>query len=145
MQSREIEQAIARKTVDLRREEAEALIWKFARAKGIAIAANPVALLDLLGGAVTDLALIRALANLYGLPMTSYEAGALWRKIILSSGALLLTELGSGLLLGLGKGAAALSSLENPRGSWPMAPRRSPRAASGATAPMSSDGLPRSI
>ncbi len=116
VQSRELEQAIARKTIDLRQAEAEALIWKFARAKGIAIAANPIALLDVLGGAVTDLALIRALANLYGLPMTSYEAGALWRKIIFSSGGLFLAELGSGVFLGLGKGAAAVSSFENPAG-----------------------------
>jgi hypothetical protein len=35
--------------------------------------------------------------------MTSYEAGKLWKKILVSSGGLLLGELGSSVLLGLGK------------------------------------------
>lgn len=116
VQTRELEQSIARKTLGIRRDEAEALIWTFARNKAIAIAANPFIGLDLLGGAVTDLALIRALAKLYGLPITSYEAGQLLRKILLSSGGLLLAETGSGLLFGVGKGLAALGSLENPAG-----------------------------
>ena len=116
VQTRSLEQSIARKTVQIRQAEAEALIWRFARSKAIAIAANPFIGLDLLGGAVTDLALIRALAKLYGLPMTSYEAGQLLRKILVSSGGLLLAEAGSGFLLGVGKGISALGSLNNPAG-----------------------------
>ncbi len=116
VQTREAEAAIARKTLAIRQDEAEALIWTYARNKGIAIAANPVVLLDLLGGAIADLALIRALARLYGLPMTSHEAGALLRKILISSGTLLLADLGGGLFLGAGKSAAALGSLDNPSG-----------------------------
>ncbi len=116
VQTRSLEQVMARKTLHIRQTEAEALIWKFVRAKGIAIAANPIAVLDLIGGAITDLALIRALANLYGLPMTSHEAGQLWQKILWSSGGLLVSELGSGLVLGMGKGMAALGSLDNPAG-----------------------------
>lgn len=105
---------IAHKTVDLRHQEAEALIWQFTRYKALAVALNPIAFLDLLGGAIADLALIRSLARLYGLPMTSYEAAKLLRTILLSSGSLLLTELGSGLFLGLGKSTAAVASGENP-------------------------------
>lgn len=109
-QARETEADLAQKTLRLHREEAEALIWRFAKWKSIAVAANPVAVLDLLGGAATDLVMIRNLAQLYGLPITNHEAGKLLRAILWSSGSLLLGELGSGLLLGAGKSAAAVAS-----------------------------------
>jgi hypothetical protein len=54
------------------------------------------------------------LARLYGLPITSYEAGKILKTILFSSGGLLLGELGSSLLLGLGKSTAAIASGENP-------------------------------
>lgn len=63
---------------------------------------------------MADLALIRSLARLYGLPITSYEAGKILKTIFISSGGLLLGELGSSFLLGLGKSAAALTSGDNP-------------------------------
>jgi len=109
-QARTAEAEIATKVMELRNTEAEALIWKFTRYKAIAIALNPIAVLDLIGGAVSDLAMIQALANLYGLPMTRYEAGKLLNTILLSSGGLLLGEIGSGILLGMGKSAAALAT-----------------------------------
>jgi small GTP-binding protein len=116
-QAREAEESIARKTVRLHRADAEDLIWKYTKWKSIAIAANPIAVLDLLGGATTDLLMIRALARLYGLPMTRYEAGALLKAILFSSGGLLIGELGSGLLLGAGKSAAAVTSMfDSPSG-----------------------------
>ena len=59
--------------------------------------------------------LIRSLARLYGLPITNHEAGKLWRKILVSSGSLLLGEIATGVILGLGKTALAVSTfLENP-------------------------------
>lgn len=116
-QARELEDAIAHKTLQLHQGEAEDLIWQFAKWKAIAIAANPIALLDLLGGAMTDLVMIRSLAKLYGLPMTRYEAGKLLKTILWSSGGLLLGELGSGLLLGVGKSASALATaFDSPSG-----------------------------
>lgn len=109
-QAKNAETRIAERIVELRNAEAEALIWKFTRYKAIAIALNPIALLDLVGGTVSDLAMIRALANLYGLPMTRYEAGKLLKTILISSGSLLLSEIGSGVLLGLGKSATAIAA-----------------------------------
>ncbi|PSB51091.1 GTPase, partial [Chroococcidiopsis cubana CCALA 043] len=58
--------------------------------------------------------LIRALAKLYNLPMTGFEATKLLRTILFSSGGLLLSELGSGMLMGLGKSATAIASGDNP-------------------------------
>lgn len=114
-QAKEAEANIAKKTLEIRKDEAEAIIWKYAQYKALAVAVNPIAILDLVGGMVADLALIRALARLYGLPITSYEAGNLWRKIFASSGGLLLGEIASSLILGLGKSSAAVASaLESP-------------------------------
>jgi uncharacterized protein (DUF697 family) len=91
-------------------DRADELIWQFAKYKAAAVALNPIAGLDLLGGVLTDLVLIRTLARLYGFPITGHEAGRLWRAILKSSGTLLLSELGSGLL-GAGKTTAALFTL----------------------------------
>ncbi len=110
-QARETEQGIARKALKLNQEQAEEMIWQFAKWKAIAVGVNPIAVLDLLGGAVTDLVMIRNLAKLYGLPMTSFEAGKLLRAILWSSGSLLLGEVGSGLLLGAGKSASAVGAM----------------------------------
>lgn len=114
IQAREAEAAIAHKTMKSRQKEAEDLIWQFTKYKALAVGLNPIAFLDLLGGAVADLAVIRSLARLYGLPITGYEAAKIWKTILFSSGGLLLSELGSSLLLGLGKSTAAIASGENP-------------------------------
>lgn len=116
-QARDSEASIAQKSLKLHSREAEDLIWQFAKWKSIAIALNPIAVFDLLGGSVADLVMIRSLSRLYGLPMTSYQAGKLWNTIILSSGSLLLGEVGSGLLLGAGKSASAVvTAFDSPTG-----------------------------
>ncbi len=109
-QARNAESSIAKKTLELRKAEAEDLIWRFTKYKALAVALNPIGVVDVLGGTIADLALIRSLSRLYGLPMTGYEAGMLWRKILVSSGGLLLGELGSSVLLGLGKSASAVAT-----------------------------------
>ncbi|TAE60522.1 MAG: DUF697 domain-containing protein [Nostocales cyanobacterium] len=114
VQARDAEAKIAEKTINYRQQEAEEIIWKFAKYKAVAVGLNPVAFLDIIGGLVTDLALIRSLARLYSLPMTSYEAGKLLQTILFSSGGLLLGEITSGLMLGMGKSTAAIASGENP-------------------------------
>lgn len=109
-QARAAELRMAEKIFELRDAEAEELIWKFTRYKAIAVALNPIAILDVLGGIASDLAMIQALSNLYGLPMTRYEAGKLLQTILVSSGSLLVGEIGSGILLGMGKSAGALAA-----------------------------------
>ncbi len=114
-QAKEAEENIAQKTLEIRASDAEAMIWQYTKYKSLAVAANPIAVFDLIGGIIADLSLIRALARLYGLPITSYEAGKLWRKILLSSGGLLLAEMGSSFILGIGKSLTVAASIfENP-------------------------------
>lgn len=110
VQARDAEANIAHKTIELRQEEAQQIISKYARYKAIAVAVNPVIFADLIGGFIADLALIRALSKLYGLPITTYEAGNLLRRILASSGGLLFSEIGSSFFLGVGKGGAVLTS-----------------------------------
>lgn len=109
-QAQTAEATIARKTTSLLQSAADDLIWQFTQWKSIAIAINPIAVLDLLGGAAADLIMIRSLARLYGLPMTNHEAEKLLRSILWSSGGLLAGEIGSGLLFGVGKSAAAIAT-----------------------------------
>ncbi|MEG3436980.1 GTP-binding protein [Pannus brasiliensis CCIBt3594] len=111
VQAKEAEENIARVTIELRDGRAEEIIWQYAKYKALAIAANPIAPLDLLGASAVDLLLIRALARLYGLPITSREAGKLWRTLLVSSAGLLLGEIASVVLLGFGKSAAAAASV----------------------------------
>ncbi|TVQ10251.1 MAG: DUF697 domain-containing protein [Leptolyngbya sp. DLM2.Bin27] len=109
-QARLIEGDMVGHVTQLHRDRADDTIWQFAKYKAAAVALNPIAGLDLLGGVVIDLVMIRTLARLYGFPLTGHEAGRLWRAILKSSGTLLLSELGSGLL-GAGKTTAALVTL----------------------------------
>lgn len=114
-QAKAAQERLAATAIAEREARAEEIIWQYAKYKAIAVAVNPIGVLDMLGGTVADLLLIRALARLYGLPMTNFEAGRLWQKILVSSGSLLAGEIGTGLLLGLGKSATAVAgALDNP-------------------------------
>jgi uncharacterized protein len=115
LQGKKAQENIAQTTIKLRQEEAEELIWRYAKYKALVVAINPIAILDLVGGLFADLNLIRSLAKLYGLPITSYEAGKLWKKILISSGSLLIGELLGGLALGIMKSATGMMGMfENP-------------------------------
>jgi len=108
VQARDLQNTMANKIIDTTDHQAEALIWRYVQYKSAAVGLNPFAVLDVAGGFLTDLALIRSLAKLYGLPITSYEAAKVWQKIIVSSGYLFLVEIAGNLFLGLGKGIALI-------------------------------------
>ncbi|TVQ48108.1 MAG: DUF697 domain-containing protein [Gloeocapsa sp. DLM2.Bin57] len=94
---------IATKTITLRQEQAETIIWNYAKYKALVVAINPLPILDILVGSLTDLFLIRSLARLYGLPITNYQAGKLLKTILTSTGGLLLGETVTSTILGMGK------------------------------------------
>ncbi len=103
------EQIIARKMA-IRDRSADQLIWNSTLLKATAIALNPVILLDLLGGAIVDVALILSLSQLYGLPMTEQAALELLKKIALAMGGLSLSELLATLGLSSLKGLLGLAA-----------------------------------
>ncbi len=108
VQARDAEHSMARNNINLQSESTQEIIWKYAKYKALAVAANPFPIVDVFGGFCVDLALIRALSKFYNLPLTNYEARSLWRKIIASSGGLLIGEIISTLALGIGKGGSAI-------------------------------------
>ncbi len=110
VQARSTEKSLVKSTLTAMQSEANALVQKFAQYKAIAVAVNPVAIFDVLGGVFVDLLLIRSLAKLYNLPMTNYELRKLLSGILFSSGSLLLGELVTSLLFGVGKTSAMLGS-----------------------------------
>jgi uncharacterized protein len=113
VQARSAEANLAKSTLADMQSEANALVWKFAQYKAIAVAANPVAIFDLLGGVLVDLLLIRSLAKLYNLPITKYEISKLLNGISFSSASLLLGELATGVVFGVGKTVALIGASVN--------------------------------
>jgi uncharacterized protein len=113
VQARSAEANLAINTLTGMQSEANALVWKFARYKAIAVAANPIAIFDVLGGVFIDLLLIRSLANLYNLPIARYELGKLFSGILFSSGSLLLGELITAIVFGVGKTVALIGATVN--------------------------------
>ena len=86
------EQLLERK-LSIREECADQLIWKATMAKAIAIALNPLTVIDILSGAVIDIFMILGLSKLYGIPMTETGAVKLLQKIALSMGGISASEL----------------------------------------------------
>ena len=103
IQAQRLETDLAATAIAQRDRDADALIWNCVRAKAAIVACNPLLAIDVLGGTIADLLCIRQLAQLYGLPMTSHEAGRLLKTIIWSNGGLLLGEMLTGMSLGVGK------------------------------------------
>lgn len=107
------DQLIERKLI-IREESANQLIWKAVMTKAVAIALNPVTVVDILSSIAIDISLILGLSKLYGIPMSESGAVQLLQKIALSMGGIgfseLLANLGlSGLktLLGISASATA--------------------------------------
>ena len=86
------EQLVQRK-LKLRETAAVSFIWKCVMTKALAVALNPVTVLDILGAATVDVFLILGLSRLYGIPMTEAGAIKLLQKIALSMGGISASEL----------------------------------------------------
>jgi len=100
-QAEQVEEAIAAKVIALQNPEAQTLLWKFARLKALAVVLCPFGFIELGANLMVDLAFMRALARVYGLPMTHRGAGQVWGRILWSFAGLGLTEVSSHVLLGL--------------------------------------------
>ncbi|MBK4730389.1 GTP-binding protein [Oxynema sp. CENA135] len=111
------EQIVERK-MQIRDRSANRIIWNAVMTKALAIALNPLTVVDVLSGAAIDVATILTLSRLYGIPMTQTGAVDLLQKIAIGMGGIgaseLLATLGLSSLKGLlgaatvGTGGAAL-------------------------------------
>ncbi|PAX57195.1 GTP-binding protein [Brunnivagina elsteri] len=86
------EQLVERKLA-IRLSVANQLIWKATITKAVAIALNPITVVDILSGAVIDIMMILGLSKLYGIPMSETGAVKLLQKIALSMGGISASEL----------------------------------------------------
>ncbi len=103
------EQLLQRKLA-IRDSSAKALIWRAVMTKAVAIALNPVTVVDILSGAVIDVALILTLSKLYGIAMTQTGAVGLLQKIAISMGGISASELLANLGLSSLKGLLGISA-----------------------------------
>jgi small GTP-binding protein len=103
---------IAAVKIRLRDQAARRLIWSYAASKAVAAAANPVPVLDVVGGSVVDAGMVVALARLYRIRMTTAHASKLINAILQAAGWVTLAEIathvGSSLLKGLTFGLSTL-------------------------------------
>ncbi len=106
----EVNEQILQRKLEIRAEAAEELIWKAVMTKAVAVALNPVTVLDLFTGAVVDVAMILALSRLYGIPMTQTAAIALLQKIAISMGGISASEVLTTLGLSSVKGLLGIST-----------------------------------
>lgn len=83
---------LAATKIRLRDAHAQKAIWTFVVTKSIAVAANPVPLLDIGGGLIVDTTMVVTLGDIYGLPMSRTNASKLIRQIIFSAGWVTLGE-----------------------------------------------------
>ena len=108
----EVSESIAATKVRLRNAAAEATIISYAAIKGVAVAANPIPVVDVLGGTAVDAAMVAHLGNLFGIELTTEHAGELVKSIAIAAGAMtgidLLTSLAAGVLGAFSFGSSML-------------------------------------
>ncbi|WP_297040561.1 YcjF family protein [Thermosynechococcus sp. OHK43] len=105
-----VSEELARYKLELRDQEANHLIWKGAVAKALAIALNPVTVLDMVSSAVIDLTTIQLLSRLYDIELTEAGAKELLQTIALAMGSISLGEFAVNLGLSSLKGLLGLAT-----------------------------------
>ena len=112
----EVNEQIVHRKLKIRNRGADRVIWNGVIAKSLAVALNPITVLDIVSSAAIDIALIVSLSKLYGIAMTEKGALGLLKTIALSMGGItageLLATLGLGTLKSiLGVAAPATGGL----------------------------------
>ena len=103
VQARSSENHLAEITLNAMAAESQQLVWKFAQYKALAIALNPIVFFDVVVGIFIDLVMVRALAKLYNLPITSYQTSKPIAGVLFSGASLLLGEILTVVVFGIGR------------------------------------------
>lgn len=131
-----VNERVLQRKLEIRDRAVNDAIWSGSMTKAVAIALNPLMVVDLLGGAAIDLALILTLSKIYGIPMTQQSALGLLRNIALSMGGITASELLA--TLGLGSLKSLLSAAVPATGGISLAPYVSVALTQAAVAGVSS-------
>ncbi|NJM78108.1 MAG: DUF697 domain-containing protein [Acaryochloridaceae cyanobacterium RU_4_10] len=106
----DINEQILERKLTIRDEQANRVIWQSVITKALAIALNPVTLLDIISSATIDVALILTLSKLYGINMTQRDAVGLLRNIAIAMGGIGISELLTTFGLSSLKGVLSLAA-----------------------------------
>ncbi|MGE5658172.1 MAG: GTP-binding protein [Actinomycetota bacterium] len=135
----DINEQLVQRKMQIREESANRMIWNGVMAKAVAIALNPITVVDILSGAVIDVAMILTLSKLYGIGMTQAGAVELLQKIAISMGGISASELLANFGLSSLKGLLGLATPVT--GGLSLAPYLSVAVTQAAVAGVSSYGI----
>jgi GTPase len=89
----EVNEQLVNRKMKIREDSADRIIWQAVMTKAVAIALNPVTVVDIVTATAIDVVMIVTLSRLYGLPMTQQGAVGLLKNIAISMGGLGASEL----------------------------------------------------
>ncbi len=95
---------IAATKVRMRDELARKLIWSYVASKAVAVAANPLPVVDVLGGTFVDASMVVALARIYRIQLSPKNASSLINSILKAAGWVTLSEIATHLSVSILKG-----------------------------------------
>ncbi|WP_019498317.1 GTP-binding protein [Pseudanabaena sp. PCC 6802] len=95
-----IQERLVQRKMEIRDRRANRIIWNAVITEAVAIAVNPVTVVDVISTAVINVSMILALSKLYGINMTNQGAISLMQKIAISMGGISASELLANLGLG---------------------------------------------
>ncbi|MEO1210709.1 MAG: GTP-binding protein [Cyanobacteria bacterium J06638_20] len=111
---------LVERKLKIRDRNANQVVWNGVMTKAVAIALNPLMVVDVVSSAVIDVAMILALSRLYSIPMTQHGATGLLKTIAVGLGGITLSELL--VTLGLGSLKTALGLATPATGGISLAP-----------------------
>ena len=88
-----INERLVQRKLEIREANANRVIWNGVMTKAMAIALNPLTVVDIFSGAVIDVTMILTLSKVYGIKMNETGAVDLLQKIALSMGGISASEL----------------------------------------------------
>jgi GTPase len=106
----EIHERLVQRKMEIRDQSANRVIWNGTITKAVAVAVNPVTVLDILSSAAVDVSMILALSKLYGIEMTQQGALGLLKNVAMTMGGITAGELLAGLGLSSLKGLLGLAA-----------------------------------
>jgi hypothetical protein len=127
---------LVQRKLEIRDRNANQVIWNGVMTKAVAIALNPVMVVDVVSSAAIDVVMILALSRVYNIPMTQHGATMLLQTIAIGLGGITLSELL--VTLGLGSLKTALGLAAPATGGVSLAPYVSVAVTQAAVAGVSS-------
>ncbi len=135
----EVNGQIVQRKLKIRDRAADQVIWNGVMTKAIAVAVNPVTVLDVVSSAVVDVAVILTLSKLYGIAMTEKGAVSLLKNIAIAMGGITASELLA--TLGLGTLKSLLGASAPVTGGLSLAPYLSVAVTQAGVAGVSTYGI----